>query len=105
MSLVNMLPPRIMSKHSKFPRMYTQTYFIKHHKLSDSDIIGVDKFKGQLQELQGGVGLHFLVSLLLKNENLIDTDSSLVPATTSRSVPSNDHLRTPSGTGVQGGGG
>ena len=61
MSLVNMLPPRIMSKHSKFPRMYTQTYFIKHHKLSDSDIIGVDKFKGQLHELQGGVGLDFLV--------------------------------------------
>ena len=55
MSLVNMLPLRIMSKHSKFPRMYTRTYFIKHHKLSKSDIIGVDKFK------EGGVGFDFLV--------------------------------------------
>ena len=69
------------------------------------DIIGNDELRGQLGELQGGVGLDFSFCLLLKNENSVNKDSSLVPASTSRSVPSNDHPRTPSGTGVLGGGG
>ena len=44
----------------------------------------------------------YLVSLLLKNKNSVNTDSSLAPASKSRSLPSNEHPRIPSGRGVQG---
>ena len=60
--------------------------------------------------LQGGWGLgiciiiivDFLVCLLLKNKNSVNTDSSLASASKYRSLPSNEHPRIPSGRGVQG---
>ena len=36
-------------------------------------------------------------------KNSVNTDSSLAPASKSRSLPSNEHPRTPLSTGVQGG--
>ena len=45
----------------------------------------------------------FLDCLLLKNNHSGNMDSSVAPASKYRSLPSNDHPRTLSGTEVQGG--